>query len=113
MATRSNHQISFMRTCQALLEVDKNSLVLAHGLPQCNIRSLIVETTRKEGGSADYLCEDIPAIASIEDDVAFGQVRKTDPPTMRVASMAVEYGMKNVCRVPSWQATLYLKSNAV
>jgi hypothetical protein len=95
MATRSTQQISFMKICQALLEVDKNSLVLAHGLPQCNIRSLIVDIMRKEGGQADFFCQGIPAIASIEDDVALGQVHKTDPPTMRMA-----YGMKNVCRLP-------------
>ncbi|KAI4696799.1 uncharacterized protein J4E88_000978 [Alternaria novae-zelandiae] len=109
-------QISFMDKCQALLKVDQYTLVLAHGLAQLPIRSLIVDIMSKEEGPAGFFCEDIPShIKTSKDEVTWWVEHKDhpDPPTRRLHCMTEDWDMEDVCRIPSWQATLYLKRENV
>ncbi|KAI4920687.1 uncharacterized protein J4E92_008330 [Alternaria infectoria] len=100
--------ISFMDKCQALLEVDKNTLVLAPGKPHFAIRSPIADLAKIKGAPAGIFCETVPMITTTKQEVEFGKDNKTDPPTMGVASMVKDH-MEDVCRIPRWGLTFYLK----
>ncbi|KAI4714391.1 hypothetical protein J4E89_000071 [Alternaria sp. Ai002NY15] len=111
-ATERNTPISFMSNCEALLQVDKNTLVLAPSRARYNIRELIVDITRDEGGPAGFLCQTIVPITSTKHEVAWSKGEK-DPPTMLLASMAKDYNMDKVCEISRWGVTMYLKRHAI
>jgi len=113
LAAEWNVQISFLDICQALLKVDRNTLVLAHGGPGLPIRSIIVDITREEGGPAGFFCEDIPVIKTIKEEAKASRCWGFDHPTKRMAEMAEDYEMDDVCRIDKWKATMYLKRHAI
>jgi len=109
-------EIIFMDKCQALLKVDQYTLVLARGLPQLPIRSLIVDIMNKEEGPAGFFCEDIPShIKTSKDEVAWWAEHKDhpDPPSRRLHCMTEDWDMEDVYHISSWQATLYMKRENV
>ena len=106
-------EMRFLEDPHALLEVDKYTLVLAHGLPGFNVRSVIVDITKREGGPAGFFCEDIPEFTMTEEELKSATQFPVDPPSRRIASMAENYWMRSMCYVPGWQVGLKLKPQRV
>ncbi|KAI4919363.1 hypothetical protein J4E90_001496 [Alternaria incomplexa] len=112
-AKHKDIEMRFLEDPHALLEVDKYTLVLAHGLPGFNVRSVIVDITKREGGPAGFFCENIPQFTTTEEELKAATQFPVDPPSRRIDSMVEYYGMRSMCGIHEWQVELYLKPQKV
>ncbi|KAF1849620.1 uncharacterized protein K460DRAFT_399734 [Cucurbitaria berberidis CBS 394.84] len=109
LADERGIQISFIENPRGLLEVDENTLVLAHGSPAFPVSQLIVDVTKPFNGPAGFFCNTIPKIVSAEDELKEFELRRMNPPTRRVASMEADYNMRAVFTINNWSSTMYMK----
>ena len=102
-------KVRFAENLSAILEVDKNTLVLAHGSPGFPVRQIVVDVTKPFGGPAGFFCQTIPKFPTTGDEIAHCHQPELDPANRHVASMEKDYSMKAICTAKEWASTLYLK----